>query len=397
MRTVVAAELASFVGAAAPAAELYMQPQATLSAEYDTNLDLDPAGGGAGNEGYMVDAATLLGIMSPTSNTNIEPRIRYADYPRETALNRLQGMLDFNTSYMGQRSSFSAFGRFDHLNEIEAELPSAQYNPINPQAPTTPQTAQVNIGVTRNNFYLVPQYEYNITPLIAFGASATFQDLTYSVTNPNNLVNFNYEQGEVFVSRDLDPRTTLTLGAYGTRYEATSIDSHAQSGGATVDLRHNWSAVTRSELSVQYQHTMIDALQPTVFHGANNTVGATFSSLWRRQTSQFRLNIGRTVTPSGGGGLYVDDQVQGEYDHSFTERLSLTGALLYIRSRGLSANVNRFDQDYGQGLLSVKWMLTRTWFIQAGGSYTNLKRSLDGRADNDRAYLQFGYQGLPPR
>jgi hypothetical protein len=41
-------------------------------------------------------------------------------------------------------------------------------------------------------------------------------------------------------------------------------------------------------------------------------------------------------------------------------------------------------------------MLTRTWFLQAGGSYTTLKYSIEPTgASNAQAYLQFGYQGLP--
>lgn len=397
MRIVVAAELASFVGTGASAAELYVQPIATMQAEYDSNLDFSTSGI-TGNQGYMLDAATLLGIATPTSNTNIEPRIRYDDYPNESALNRVEGMLDFNTSYTGPRSNFSAFGRFDHLNEIEAELPSAQYNTLNPQAPTAPQTGEVNFGVTRDNLYLVPKYQYDVTQLISFGASGTFQNLTYSVTNPDYLVNFNYEEAEVFVGRDFGPRTDITLGGYGTRYQATSIDSNAKSGGATLDFERKWSPLVRGDLSIQYQHATIDQLQPTPFHGAANTLGANLTVVWRRQISQWRLNAGRFVTPSGGGGLYLDDQIQTEYDRNLSERLTLTGALLYTRSRGLTALADTFNEDYGQVLLSAKWMLSRTWFVQAGGSYTNLKYSLQqGNATNDRAYLQLGYQGLPPQ
>lgn len=383
-----------FLGASASAAEWYVQPIASLSEEFDSNLDLDYTGRTT-NVGYALNAATIIGIATPVTDTNVEPQLHYVSYPNATALDHLEGTLDFNTTYTGQRSTFSAFGRFDHLNDIEAELPTAEYNAINPQSPTAPQTGEVNVGVTRNNTYLVPKYQFDITPLVSIGASATVEDLTYSVTNPYALVDFNYEEGEVFVNRDFGPRVNVTLGGYGTHYAATNIDSNAQSKGGAADFEYKWSALARIELSAQYGHTTMDTLQPVMFRGAANTLSATLSGTWRRQAGVYRLDVGRTVTPSGGGGLYVDEQLQTEYDRFITPRLTVIGALLYVRSRGLSADIAGLDENYGQALVSLKWMMARTWFVLGGASYTNRRYLTDpSGAYNERAYVQFGYQGL---
>ncbi len=395
MRRILMAAITSTFGTVAAGAQLYVQPVASVSAEYDSNLDFDTSDQ-VGNEGYILDAATLFGIATRTSDINLRPRIRYDEYPSETSLNRLEGMLDFNSQISTQRSSFYVFGRFDHLNENEAELPGALYNDVSPQAPTSPQTGQANLGVTRDNVYLAPKYSFDVARLTSIGASGVVENLTYSETNRFNRVDFNYEQAELFLDQTISPRANITFGGYGTRYHATTIDSNAQSGGATVDYDYKWTSLVHGEISVQYQHTTIDAVQPTIFHGAANTLGATLSGVWQQQTGVFRFNLGRQVTPSGGGGLYVDDQLQGEYDKSLTERLDGVGALLFVHSRGLSANISTFDQNYGQLNLSLKWMLTRTWFLQGGGSYTTLKYSIDPTgAANAQAYLQFGYQGLP--
>ncbi|HEX4052479.1 MAG TPA: hypothetical protein VHY19_16545 [Steroidobacteraceae bacterium] len=383
------------VATSAPAAELYLQPQASILQEFDTNLDLEPTGQIA-NMGYKLDAATLFGITTPLSNFNILPRIRYDEYPNETSLNRLEGMVDFNSAYRTSRSTFTIFGRYDHLNEVDAELPSALYNTLAP-SPTSPSTGEVNLGVTRDNAYVVPKYVFNLTRLVSIGASGTYQNLSYSVTDPYTLVDFNYEQGELFLDRSFTARTDLSLGAYATRYEATSIDSNAHSEGGSAELDYKWSQRTQAQLALQYQRTTIDQVQPTAFHGSGNTIGGTLAVVWQQETGQYRLNIGRIVTPSGGGGLYVNDQIQTEYDHSFNERLSLVGALLAVRSRGLSANVSTFDQDYGEANLSLKWMMTRTVFVQGGGSYTGLRYTGQRTGANDTAYVRFGYQGLPPQ
>lgn len=379
------------------AAQVYVQPTATITAEYDSNLDMETSGARA-NEGNIIDASALFGISTPTSDTNLQPQVLYDDYPRETSLNRVQGLLDFNSRFSTQRSSFSIYGRLEYLNEIVAELPTALYNNVNPPSPTSPQTGQVNSGVTRQNVYVVPKYTLDLTQRSSVGASGVFQRISFSVTNPFYLVDFDYEEAQLFIAHNFSPRTSVTLGAYGAHYEATTIDSNATSDGATADYDYRWSQLARFELSMKYQHSNIDAVQPIPFRGNANTLGADLSGVWQWRISQLRFDVGRIVTPSGGGGLYVNDQVQGEYDRNLSERLSFTGALLYTRSRGLTANVRTFNRDYGQALLSLKWMMTRTFFLQGGASFTSLHYYLTpGTPTNDRVFVTVGYQGLPPQ
>src|SRR5579864_2212928 len=145
------------------AAQVYFQPVVTLSEQYDSNLDLAPTEQQA-NIGYIADAATLIGIASPDSDTSIRPRLRYSEYPNEAVLNRLEAMLDLNSSYSTPRSRFNIFGRFDHLNDTEAEIPTAVYNDVTPNAPTVTQTGAINLNVTRNNVWTSPSYSWRLTP-----------------------------------------------------------------------------------------------------------------------------------------------------------------------------------------------------------------------------------------
>src|SRR5450755_2935554 len=92
--------------AAAPvyAAQVYVQPMATISAETDSNLDLVPASQGGANsvEGNIADASALIGIATPDSETTIIPRIDYRDYPSASYDNRLEGYLDLISAYRTQ-------------------------------------------------------------------------------------------------------------------------------------------------------------------------------------------------------------------------------------------------------------------------------------------------------
>src|SRR5450432_993687 len=129
---------AAMVAAPVFAAEVYVQPVATISAETDSNLDLVPASQGTANtvEGYSADAAALIGIATPDSNTTIRPRIDYRDYPAATYDNRLEGYLDLNSAYTSQRSKGYVYLGFERRDEFNAELSSALYNPNGPVPPT---------------------------------------------------------------------------------------------------------------------------------------------------------------------------------------------------------------------------------------------------------------------
>jgi hypothetical protein len=311
-------------------------------------------------------------------------------------------MLDFNSRYTSTRSNFYIFGRFDHLNEIEAEIPSAVYNEVNPISPTTPETGEVNEGITRDNLYVAPKYSYNVTPLVALGVSGIGQTLTYSHASDFGLVDFDYYQGQAFITQTLGPRSSLQLGTYVTRYLARNADSNATSEGETLDFDYRWSPVIRGEVTLEYQAS--DFYQassnqngpPSVERARTATWGATYSGIWQLPTALLRVNVGRTITPSGAGGLYISESAQSQYERHLTERLSFSGAVLFIRSVAETALFANVDRNYATTDLSLTWMLTRTWFIQGGYDFAWQKYLTDpNSAANNRAYVRFGYRGLP--
>ncbi len=389
--------LSGTVAVAVPceAAQVYVQPVATLSAQYDSNVDLDPVSQ-QGNFSYVGDASTLIGIASPDSDFNIKPRLRYADYPNESGLDRLEAMLDLNSGYTTPRAKFRIFGRFDHLNDNEAEDPSAIYNDVNPLASSVTQTGQVNLKVTRNNVWTEPSFTWKLSPLLNVGVTGIYQSQNFSPSDDFAHVDFDYYEGAATFGGNLSRRTDFELEAYAGRYQARKITSTANSTGGSAGLNFSWSAIASGGVSVQYQHSQIDALLPTRFVGPANTWGATANAKWRLQTSQFRIDIGRVITPSSGGTLYVAEQAQAEYDRDLTERLTFTGALLYVHSVSLAGVGAGFDTNYHRADISLKWMLSSRWFLQGGYGYVWDKYSpyASGALDN-LAYVRFGYQGLP--
>lgn len=378
----------------ASAAQVYMQPIVTVGAEENSNLDLSP-GPNPWVAGYEATAATIFGIATPDSNTTIRPRIDYRDYPQDRSDDRLEEYLDLDSAYKSQRSRGSVYFGFERRDEFNAELSQATYNDIGPGSPTSPETGRTVQGATRTSLLLLPDFSYDVTQRVAAGVSAIYQQLNYSPENDHSAIDFRYGQAKGYVRWTVDQKNDLTFGGYGSSYEATHFESHANAGGASLQLDTSWTPLLTTSGMLVYQRTSINSDIPSYFKGTSNPWGAMFSVAYKTEVNQFRTDFGRLITPSGGGGIYVNDQLKFQYNRNFTRRLAFTSAVIAIRTRGLTSNVSGDDRTYYRGVLDLKYMVTPTFFVQGG--YQNLwqKYQLDPTSyDNNRIYIRFGYQGL---
>jgi hypothetical protein len=222
-----------------------------------------------------------------------------------------------------------------------------------------------------------------------------YQKVNYSPNDDARYVDFNFYQGKAFLVWTLNQKSDLKFSGYGNKYDATRFDSKANAQGGSVELNTVWTPLFSTRASVVLQHSDIDSGIPPVFNGTVNTWGGDLNATYKAETQQFRADLSRLITPSGGGSVYVNNQLQFQYDRMLTQRLSVTAAALLLRTRGVTAEVSDNGRNYVRTLVEAKWMMSRTWFIQGGYQYTSQKYEVnpDGAANN-RVYLRFGYQGL---
>jgi hypothetical protein len=392
-----AAAIAGMTAAAptARAAEIYYQPVVSLSTSYNTNLYLTP-GQKISAEGYFADAATFIGIATPTSQTTLEPRLLYNYYPTQSGRNRLEEFLNLASNYRGPRDRFSINGLFNHRDDVNAEQVTADVNPVTPGlGNTTPTTGRILVGTTRDWLILDPTYSHTLTPLTSIGVGGEYQRVSYSLPDTSSHVNFNYYLGRVFYSWTHSQRTDYSLSAFGSRYVASNIDSKSTSGGVSGDMNYNWTQTLQTGLSAAYQRVKVDEITPRTLSQTANTWSANLSTVYTGPASSYRATIGRTIAPSAAGGLFATDQARGQYDRDFTQRLHFTGAVRYFRDRTIAGVGGNDTRDYLTTLVRVQWMVTQRLFI--GGAYTFVwqkYRADPSGADANIVQLDFGYKGL---
>jgi hypothetical protein len=377
----------------APAAEVYYQPIASLSAETNSNIDLD-SGPHHRIEGYLADAATIIGIATQNSSSTFRPRLVYRTYPGDAPDDRLEAYLDFNTQYRTQRSNLVFTGTLERQDEFNAEQTAAVFNDINPGQPLA-DTGRVTVGGTRDSASVFPKYTYNFSPIIGAGFSGQYTNIIYSPSAISNHVDFEYYAGRAFLSWAFSPRSVFSAGAIGSKYQATKFYSQATGVGANAEVDTTWNPLISTEFTVLDQRTKIDAVLPAVLDTSVNAWGASAAVIYKTQVSQFRLNAGRAISPSGGGGVYTVDRLQFQYDRNVNARFSYRGALVGLKVRALTANIEGDNRTYAQVFGEAKWMLTPTWFVSGGVQYSWQKYDFNQPSDaNNRIYLRIGYQGL---
>jgi len=380
---------------AASAAEIYYQPIVSLSSAYNTNLDLDQAKLSA--VGYFADAAAIVGIATPTSQTTIMPRVFYNYYPTQSFRNRLEEFLNLNGNYSWQRDRFSISGFFDHRDDSNTQFVNATFNPVTPGLGNTANTGRIQLGTTSNWLILDPTYSHTLTPLSRIGFAGEYQRMDFSATDTSNHVNFNYYLGRVFYAWTQSQRTDYSVGVFGSRYQATNIDSKSTSGGVSGDMKYSWTQTLTTDLSASYQRVKFDETTPRTVSQTSNSWGANLSTVYTGAggISSYRVIIGRTIAPSSAGGLFSTDQIRGQYDHDFTERLHFTGAVRYFRDHTVAGVSNNDTRDYLTNFIKLQWMMTRRIFIAGTYTYVYQKYRVDPNSESANVVsLQFGYKGI---
>lgn len=377
------------------AADVSFRPEGEAGVEYNSNRDLRFDNAKA-SEGYSLDVGGTLKIATPLSTTTIRPVIGYVDYP-DADENSLQSVLDLQSVRRGERTTTSLFGRFDRRDTYNSELASSEFNPINPNLPTTPETGRISANGKRTLITAVPTFRYAVNERAGWNLSGTVQSVDYSGDGAGTrYVPYTYYSASTSVDWQLSPLSNLAVGVFGTRSDNKDDDGKADGKGvnAVWTQRPNERYTGRFELNVSRDD--VTTIRPVTSRDQSTNIGANYTGSFRGQISRVDLSIGRTITPSGAGGTFRADQVQVEYRRDLSPRTEFMLATRYIKYATLASGSTAGDYDYLNARMGLKRMVTRTWYLSGSLEYLRekFKGTDGGTANNGRAFVSIGYEGL---
>jgi hypothetical protein len=376
-------------------AEVTVQPAIELRAEASSNPGLNPDSSGTDTEGGVADLALWINAATPRSLTTIRPRIQVREFSNRD-VEPINAMLDFRTSFRSLRGQFDLNAGYERRDTEVAELPDAEFDDIDPDDPTTPETGRVLVGETRERADIRPRYAYQVSERTTIGSELLYQVVRYSSEAPDR-VDYDYARADAFVSWAISERSDIQLGGYVSKYEATNQFNETDAFGGVIGLVHRWSETSgiSAEMSVEENEVLFDPLVPAL---KTSGWAGKVTSYWQGEISEWRLTAGRNFTPSGRGGKTSSDQLRIQYNRDLSPRWQFTGAARLIRDESIITFGQLQDRDYARLQLSLKWKMTPTWFIRGGYTHTYQDRVTDPRsADDDKVFVSVGYLGLGPK
>ncbi len=336
----------------------------------------------------------LIGIATPKGETTIRPLIKFQDYSDRKQVQLVEGFLDIHSAYSTERTDFDLVAGYSHRDSYTAELADAAFDELNPDDPTTPETGSNVIGKTRQRFDIRPSFSHKLSERTSFGGGLLYQGARYSGTTSSELVDYDFAEAAASFAWKISPRRNIGIGGFASKYEATDFADQTEAYGATVTFKQQWSETAGTIVEVLYeQDDIVSSVAP--FNQDNSGIGATLTSYWKGEVSEWRVAAGRSFTPTGRGGKSTADQVRVQFSRQLSERLKFKGAARFVRDEALDAANSGGNHDFGRMELALHWLASQRWLIGTGYTYTYQDReSSPEAADDNRFFLAFLYVGL---
>jgi hypothetical protein len=379
------------------AADTYVQPQAELRAETNSNFNFVPGGSSKSNVyGYIAELQALIGIATPRSDTSIRPRVKVQEYPDRKDFDRFEAFFDLRSEYRWERSKLLTIARYSQEDTYNTETPGGGYDPNYPDDPGNADSGTIVVGETRTRYQIQPEFTFDLTERTQAGVAADYESARYDSGSVQTHVDYDYFEGSGFIRWALDPRSDFIVEAYGDRYETTDNSSETDAYGGRLGYEFRWSEVAGVAIEVNYEQDDITEFVPVTTKESTEGWGGTVSAYRKGEVSAWRFSAGRLFDATGARSKSEVDQLRLQYDRDLTQRLTFTGAGRYEKRNSLSTGGGQGDdRDYARADLALRWMMAPTWYLAGGYSYIwQDRQNAAGSADNNKLFVGFGYKAL---
>jgi hypothetical protein len=382
---------------AATAADVHTQPQIDMRAEQNDNFGLVPGGSPDSDVyGYIADAVWLVDVATPRSKSTLRPRLKYQNYPDRDDLEKFEGFFDFRSVYRSERSTFDLVGHLSHQDLYNNETRGGDFDPVDPGAGGGSDSGEIVVGETRDEFNLRPTYERRLTERARIGLGLEYTTTRYDAElGAETKTDYDFGLARGHVTWTVSPTSDFRAGVYGSRYEAKDNSEETDALGALLGYVHRWSEEAGVEAIVFYEENDITEFDPVPLKEKTSNFGGNLAVYRNFQVSAWRLSVERSFIPTGDRGKSEVDQLRLQYERQLSPRLTFRGVGRYESRNSLGGTEGGLDRDFSRVDLSLRWLVTQNWYF--GGGYTYMWEDLataEQTGDNNRLFLNFGYQGL---
>lgn len=400
-----------------------LEPRADVGSRYDTNPRFSRIDEMEQDSNGLIADVTLTGsYKTERTSVSLAPRYRYGWYSSDDRKDLEDRDLYVNLVAQHQtlRNSFAANAGFSDVGIRRNELAST--NVSNP-------SDDLNfLSDDRERWTFFPSWNFQFSEKLLLGLSGGYEQVEFDRASltASNQFDYDYTSAEATIQRVLNEKNSLGLSATASRYNGESDDTftEVQSDSSGLNLIYSFAFSENVDGSVRAGYSSTDVetdtfctvpipffpfftVEPCTLESDSSNIVGEISLTKRGERTTYDLSVRRALAPNSRGGEIINDRINVNLRHNFTQRFNLVlGVTAYQQSDAVDAvrpgvAAFRLDQDYAQIYTDLGWRMTRNVSIRTSYRFTYLKdeNNLGQKSDarNHQVYLRLVYRPNPWR
>lgn len=366
----------------AEAQDWTFDPVLRVGYEYDDNAPLNEnPGPNEDIQGYLLEGFATIGYATERTTFDVTPRIRSRNYDEER-FDSDDGFLTLDFDTQGLKSNFRIRANYSQESVRTAEREDADPGVTDPDEIIGDDSGRISIFGDRNRFWILPQWNYDISEKTAIGASASYTDVDYDGIVPGSYAPYTDARFDVSLARAFSQRTRGYLRVGAGRYERDTQQVGAVNKldgiGASIGIERSLTETVRFRAEVGVTET-----EPT---GGQSDTDYIYDINFIRnlETTTFLAQVVRSVNSDGSGRIALRDSFNLGMTKQFSERVKGGLGVRAYTTDNLSSDPGASqDRDYAQIRATLNYAFTPTFLVEGDYRYTYLDRS--ATADNAKS------------
>ena len=360
----------------AMAAEWYLAPQISLRTAYDDNVLLveDPEDS---EVSATATAFAAIGARAEDSDLNIKAGLSANRYSR-------QDQLDYDEIYL-ELSGFQEFTRSIARLEGRVARDSTLTGDI--------EGILTHKRVDRETQSLNPSWDYRLSEWSFLSLGLAYTNTSYVESDDVRLFDYDYWIVDSTISHQLNVQTRLLALVALSRYQLKTVDAYTDSYLVKLGVIRDFSQSTRGDfwLGVRENKSVFgEGGAEVTDSGTDIMLDAKIKK--RLEATTLTGSLGRSISPTGFGYLYLRDNIRVSVDHDMTPTLLAAMSVSAFRDEAAAGDAPDIGRDYFVFDTKLRRRVSPAWTVEAGYRYRWQKiRSTDQEANSNTVFASVIY------
>jgi len=309
--------------------------------------------------GRKLDLSANIIAESTFFETDFKPRVTFERYPGDDELNSNNQYLDLSTAYLTESSRWTLGGNYTRDHTLTSEFRETDF---------------VESQRRRVKWNIDPQWLHEFSDWTTFNLNLGTSSVTYEDAESLGLVDYDVKSTQAVISHSLDEGVTINTTLYGSRLEAPAAGNKTDTLGLSVGVDYedqetfNWGLQLGAQQIEYEQDLFIGVLK-------ENKSGYTVDFHLKKyfEFTNWRLNLDRTVLPSGVGRLILQNKIVIRNTYEFAQNLRSNISITALTNKEIQQGATSQNRDYYNSVVSLRWHFVPNWSLNSAYIYQKNK------------------------